>query len=76
MGEEEGTAPGYSVISSVCSSLFSLILAIPFPFLGAQLRRKGIFTFFAQISTIRGGRFLVLPGRTPDAEQVNLLLRA
>ena len=75
-GVGEGTAPGYSMISSVCSFLFSLILGNPFPFLGAQLRRKGILTFLAQISTSRGGRFLVLPRRTPDAEQVNLLLRA
>ena len=64
------------MISSVCSFLFSLILGNPFPFIGAQLRRKGILTFLAQISTSRGGRFLVLPRRTPDAEQVNLLLRA
>ena len=75
-GGEEGTAPGYSMISSVCSSLFSLTLGIPFPFHGAQLGRKGIFTFSVQISTSWGGRFLVLPRRAPDAEQVNLLLRA
>ena len=52
-GGEEGTAPGYSMISSVCSSLFSLTLGIPFPFHGAQLRRKGIFTFSVLISTSR-----------------------